>query len=87
MDVITLVQIFVPVDVLEDVQVVVKDVTMYAEDVQEVVMERVKESVQLVIMNVKMVVLRDVREHVILVRRNALLDVKLSVRVFVLEHV
>lgn len=80
-------QIFVPVDVLEDVQVVVKDVTMYAEDAQEVVMERVKESVQLVIMNVKMVVLRDVREHVILVRRNALLDVKLPARVFVLEHV
>ena len=80
-------QIFVPVDVLEDVQVVVKDVTMYVEDAQEVVMERVKESVQLVIMNVKMVVLRDVREHVILVRRNALLDVKLPARVFVLEHV
>lgn len=35
-------QIFVPVDVLEDVQVVVKDVTMYAEDAQEVVMELVK---------------------------------------------
>lgn len=80
-------QIFVPVDVLEDVQVVVKDVTMYAEDAQEVVMERVKESVQLVIMNVKMAALRDVREHVILVRRNALLDVKLPARVFVLEHV
>ena len=79
-------QIFVPVAVLEDVQVVVKDVTMYAEDAQEVVMERVKESVQLVIMNVKKDVLRDVHELVILVRRNALLDVILPVRAFVLEH-
>ena len=79
-------QIFVPVDVLEDVQVVVKDVTMYAEDAQEVVMERVKESVQLVIMNVKMDALRDVHELVILVQKNVLLDVLVPVRMFALEN-
>ena len=79
-------QIFVPVDVLEDVQVVVKDVTMYAEDAQEVVMERVKESVQLVIMNVKMDALRDVHELVILVQKDVLLDVLVPVRMFALEN-
>ena len=81
-----LVQIFVQKDAPADAQVIVKDVTLYAEDAQEVVMERVKESVQLVIMNVKMVALLDVREHVILVRRNALLDVLVPVRMFALEN-
>lgn len=82
-----LVQIFVQVIVLEDAQEAVKDVTTYVEDVQEVAMELVEGLVQLVILVVKVVVLRDVHEPVILVQKDALLDVKPPVRVFVLENV
>ena len=79
-------RIFVLVAVLEDARAAVKDATMYVEDAQEVVMELVKELVQLAIISARVVVLLDAHEHVILVRRNALLDVKLAVRVFVLEN-